>query len=538
MKTKKYKNKKSNIFNKFVTASKNGSNYKKTRKIKGGEEGFFSRLFKSGKNDVNIQSQATTPVTPVAPTYVKTPSPLITGITQVAPTLPTFVKTPSPIIRSITSLSAIVSSYLTDPGVLKVITGIASTSIVLASGGTALVVLTVLSAAWLVVIEKKKAYRGLIMVMDELYLVMKKLSGIMNVSMHIAEMYGFPIDTRDVGIALNTILTKFDELLDPTTTDYTEIKRNLSDLKALNQKFESQASSVINAVTNAKDGDDSNDSPKITLWTRVTSNAKQVITFSAPKFIEELNESVAYLALHVAALSSSFSMTYTTVVVQLLVSDKKDELAKLQAKVLDNSNFHSMLETALVIPLTQSLKAHKTCIANDKKDNTTCDKIFITSAENSRLYMKSKLTNSNLESGVGSVYKKMTNLRKVVDSSNPILSVNEATTFATDVNQAFENDINKSSDKSPSLDSYFQLQKQSKEPPLEVLEVQPLKESPVVATTLPPAPAVAPAPAETTLTPVATALSPVATSETAPPINIKMVPASSIRVREVSKKSR
>ena len=95
MKTKKYKNKKSNIFNKFVTASKNGSNYKKTRKIKGGE-GFFSRLFKSGKNDVNIQSQATTPVTPVAPT------------------LPTFVKTPSPIIRSITSLSAIVSSYLTD----------------------------------------------------------------------------------------------------------------------------------------------------------------------------------------------------------------------------------------------------------------------------------------------------------------------------------------------------------------------------------------------------------------------------------------
>ena len=522
MKTKKYKNKKSNIFNKFVTASKNGSNYKKTRKIKGGE-GFFSRLFKSGKNDVNIQSQATTPVTPVAPT------------------LPTFVKTPSPIIKTITSLSTIVSSYLSDPAVLKVITGIASTSIVLASGGTALVVLTVISAAWLVVIEKKKAYRGLILVMDELYLVMKKLSGIMNVSMHIAEMYGFPIDTRDVGIALNTILTKFDELLDPTTTDYTEIKRNLSDLKALNQKFESQASSVINAVTNAKDGDDSNDSPKITLWTRFTSNAKQVITFSAPKFIEELNESVAYLALHVAALSSSFSMTYTTVVVQLLVNDKKDELAKLQAKVLDNSNFHSMLETALVIPLTQSLKAHKTCIVDDKKDNTTCDKIFITSAENSRLYMKSKLTNSNLESGVGSVYKKMTNLRKVVDSSTPILLVNQATTFATEVNEAFENDINKSSDKPPSLDSYFQLQKRSKEPPLEVLEVQPLEEPPAVAPA--PAPAVAPAettltPVATALTPVATALSPVATSETAPPINIKMVPASSIRVREVSKKSR
>ena len=107
MKTKKYKNKKnditkkhkkSNTFNKFITASINGSNYKKTRKIKGGE-GFFSRLFKSGKNDVNIQSQATTPVTPVAPTSVKTPSPLITGITQVAPT---FVKTPSPIIKTIT----------------------------------------------------------------------------------------------------------------------------------------------------------------------------------------------------------------------------------------------------------------------------------------------------------------------------------------------------------------------------------------------------------------------------------------------------
>lgn len=128
--------------------------------------------------------------------------------------------------------------------------------------------------------------------------------------------------------------------------------------------------------------------------------------------------------------------------------------------------------------------------------------------------MKSKLTNSNLESGVGSVYKKMTNLRKVVDSSTPILFVNQATTFATDVNQAFENDINKSSDKSPSLDSYFQLQKRSKEQPLE-------KPPPLVATA--PSPAVtvaAPAPAETTLTPVATTLPPV------PPINIKMVPAS------------
>jgi hypothetical protein len=170
-----------------------------------------------------------------------------------------------------------------------------------------------------------------------------------------------------------------------------------------------------------------------------------------------------------------------------------------------------MLETALVIPLTQSLKAHKTCIANDKKDNTTCDKIFITSAENSRLYMKSKLTNSNLESGVGSVYKKMTNLRKVVDSSTPILFVNQATTFATDVNQAFENDINKSSDKSPSLDSYFQLQKRSKEQPLEKPPLVATAPSPAV-TVAAPSPA---APAATTLPPVATALSSVATSEIA-----------------------
>jgi hypothetical protein len=415
--TKKYN--KSNIFNKIATSANNGSKYKKTRKIKRGG-GIFD-FFKSNKTN-NIQSNI--PVASLASTTIQRTK-IVTGILM---------------------LSTIASDALSDPTVLKVITGIASTSIALASGGAVLVGIAVITSAWFVIKAKKQAYKGLILVMDELYLVLQKLSDIVNVSMHIAETYGFPIDTRSVSTAMGTIMNKFDELLDATTnTDYAEIKRNLSDYKKLKKTFDNQANSVINAVNNAQDGDDLNDPQKITLtiWTKIkksniVTSAKQVIMFSASEFVKELNESVAYLALHVAGLSASFSITYMTVVVQLLVSGKMADLKTLQEKVLNDNNFHSMLEAAFVIPLMQALKSHNICVEKDTKNTYVCDKNFVDAAENARLYMKSKLNNTE---SVGNVfYTKMKNLSKVVESSTKISSGHEATIFATTVNEAFKMD--------------------------------------------------------------------------------------------------
>jgi hypothetical protein len=417
MRTKKKYNK-SNICNKIAKAANNGSKYKKTRKMKGG--GIFD-FFKSNKTN-NIQSNI--PVASLASTTIQRTK-IVTGILM---------------------LSTIASDALSDPTVLKVITGIASTSIALASGGAVLVGIAVITSAWFVIKAKKQAYKGLILVMDELYLVLQKLSDIVNVSMHIAETYGFPIDTRSVTTAMGTIMKKFDELLDATTdNDYAEIKRNLYDYKKLKQNFDNQANSVINAVNNAQDGDDLNDPQKITLtiWTKIkksniVTSAKQVIMFSASEFVKELNESVAYLALHVAGLSASFSITYMTVVVQLLVSGKMADLKTLQEKVLNDNSFHSMLEAAFVIPLMQALKSHNICVEKDTKNTYVCDKNFVDAAENARLYMKSKLNNT--ESVVNVFYTKMTNLSKVVESSTKISSVHEATIFANTVNEAFKND--------------------------------------------------------------------------------------------------
>jgi hypothetical protein len=468
--TKKYK--KSNIFNKTARAANNGSKYKKTRKIKGG--GFFD--FFKPKTNPGIQASETPPapqlskpnlfVTPFTPRVgnsqeiaekIKTNPLLLEKITKPATSLSSTHLKNSVLVAASISLSTIIIEKLADPAVVVAITGIASTSILMASGGAILVGIVVMTAAWLVIKAKKKAYNGLILVMDELYLVLQKMISIVSVSMHIAETYGFPVDTRDVGIAMNTIIIKFEELLDPTTdADYGEIKSNLSDLKQLKQRFNNQAKSVITAVNNAQDGDDLDDPPKITLWTKIKKNVqtiksnvqkssivtsvRQVISFSAPEFVGELNESVAYLALHVAALSSSFSITYTTVIVQLLVSGKMDELKKLQEKVLDDSSFHSMLEAAFVIPLMQALKSHTTCVAKNTKNTFACDKNFVDAAENARLYMKGKLNNT--ESVVNVFYTKMKNLRNVVESSLSISSVDEATKFATNVNNAFENDKN------------------------------------------------------------------------------------------------
>lgn len=467
--TKKYK--KSNIFNKISRAANNGSKYKKTRKMKGG--GFFD-FFKS-KTNPETPPQPPQPSQPPQPPQppknfllyrplqqqvgnsqkidekIKmNPLLLETTTTTPATSLSSSHLKKSVLVAAGVTLSTIVLEKLADPKVLAAVTGFASASIGLASGGAILVGIAVMTAAWFVIKAKKKAYKGLILVMDELYLVLQKLSSIVIVSMHIAETYGFPVDTRDVDIAMNTIINKFEELLDPTTnTDYDEIKRNLSDLKQLKQRFNHEAKSVINTVNNAQDGDDLNDPPKITLWTKIKSNvqkssivtsARQVITFSAPEFVGELNESVAYLALHVAALSASFSITYMTVIVQLLVSGKMVELKKLQEKVLDDSSFHSMLEAAFVIPLMQAVKSHTTCVAKDTKNTFACDKNFVDATENARLYMKGKLNNTE---NVGNVfYTKMKNLKNVVESSSSISSVDEATKFANAVNNAFENDKN------------------------------------------------------------------------------------------------
>ena len=469
--TKKYK--KSNIFNKISRAANSGSKYKKTQKMKRGG-GFFSDLFDFKSKTKPSEPQASGPsgsnlfVTSSKPQvgnsqYIDDKikmNPLEKKINPATSLSSTYLKKPAIVAVAVT-LSTIIAEKLADPSVMVAITGITSTSLITATGGALLVTIVVVTAAWLVIKSRKKAYNGLILVMDELYLVLQKMMSIVSVSMHIAETYGFPVDVRDVGIAMNTIIIKFEELLDPTTdADYGEIKRNLANLNQLKQRFNNEAKSVITAVNDAQDGDDSNDPSDITLWTNIKKNvqkiksnvqkssivtsARQVISFSASEFVAELNESVAYLALHVAALSSSFSITYTTVVVQLLVSGKMDELKKLQERVLDDSSFHSMLEAAFVIPLMQALKSHTTCVSKNTKNPLACDKQFVDSAENARLYMKRKLNST--EEGLGNVfYKKMINLRNVIDSysSSKIQSVDEATKFATAVDTAFENDKNK-----------------------------------------------------------------------------------------------
>lgn len=407
--------------------------YTTTRKMKGG---FFGKLFKS----------STPAAGPISPSQQ--------GEQPVAVRASNVIKA-SAALTVVTTLGTMLSESLANPAALTAITGIASTSLAVASGGAVVVGIMVIAAAWFVIKEKKKAYNGLILVMDELYLVLQKLSGIVDVSMHIAETYGFPIDTRDVNIALNTILNKFDELLDPTT-DYASIKQNLSDFRALKQKFNGQVNLVIEEVNNLEQSQDANatiDPPKLSLWTRVKSSSmvtsvsnfkKQVIDFSAPKFVEELNESVAYLALYVAALSASFSTTYTTVVVQLLVSgNKMDELKALQAKVLNDMKFHSMLEGALVYPLMQSQKTYKTCL--NKNPAASCDPTFSKAAESMRTYMQSKFNQSDAGSVASVLYTKMPKLNEVVTSAtNPISTADDANTFADAVKKAFDTDKNAS----------------------------------------------------------------------------------------------
>jgi hypothetical protein len=342
-------------------------------------------------------------------------------------------------VAAITTLGSIARNYLANPAAITTIGGLVTAS-TFGAGGLVVVTLLVAAAAWRVIKEKQKAYKGLILVMDELYLVIQKLNGIVEISMHIAAAYGFPIDTRDVQLALDAILAKFDELLDPTT-GYEEIKKELSDLKTLKYRFNAAESEVKAELANASEVDDATDKPTITLWTRVTKFIKKNIIFSAPKFVQELNEAVTYLALYVGIFSASFSTTYTTVALQLLVNDKKEELKKLQALVFTNSKFISMVEGAFVYPLLQSKKTYDTCMLKTDANNSKCDAIFNTTAENVRNGMLKSFDQAE-NVVTGELFNKMTKLKAVVENykTKPILNATEATTFANAVKDAFDAD--------------------------------------------------------------------------------------------------
>ena len=344
-------------------------------------------------------------------------------------------------VAAITTLGSIATDYLANPAAITTITGLVGISS-FATGGAVVVALLVLAAGWRVLKEKQKAYKGLILVMDELYLVVQKLNGIVEISMFIADTYGFPVDTRDVQLALDAILAKFDELLDPTT-DYKTIKEELKDFKKLRSNFNAQESQVKEELANSSEGDDAGDNPNLSLWARVKDSTvgkfvKKNIMFSAPKFVQELNEAVTYLALYVGIFSASFSTTYTTVALQLLVNDEKDDLKRLQAMVFTNSKFISMIEGAFVYPLLQSKKTYETCMVKTDSNNAKCDAIFYNTAENVRKGMKQSFNAQNVVTG--DLFNKMTNLNSVTSSQTEIKTAADASKFADAVKTAFATD--------------------------------------------------------------------------------------------------
>lgn len=399
----------------ILKLAESNARHKKTRKMKGG---LFGSLFK--------------PKTPVGGPIV--PSQQVQQLTNAASTA---IQT-SAGVTFITTLSGMIETALGRPEVMAAVTGIAGTSVAVATGGLIVVGAAILISAVFIVREKLKAYNGLMLVMDELFLVLQKLSGIADVSMHIADTYGFPIDTRDVNIALNTILTKFDELLDPT--DYTSIKNDLNDFRALKNKANGAVNMIIDdaAIRATVQDNTATEPPPLSLWTKFNNKRKQIF-FSAPKFVEELNEAVAYLALYVGAFSASFSTTYTTVVVQLLINNKMSELIDLQNKVLTDIKFHSMLEGALVYPLLQSQKTYKTCL--NRNSTSSCDPTFVAAANNVLSYMQKKFDQSDVVGSIGSaLYTKMPNLKKVVAQTTAMSTASDAIIFADNVKAAFDSD--------------------------------------------------------------------------------------------------
>jgi hypothetical protein len=200
---------------------------------------------------------------------------------------------------------------------------------------------------------------------------------------------------------------------------------------------------VKEELANASEGDDAGDKSTISLWARVKDSTvgkyvKRNIIFSAPKFVQELNEAVTYLALYVGIFSASFSTTYTTVALQLLVNDKKDELKRLQNMVFTNSKFISMIEGAFVYPLLQSKKTYDTCMVKTDSNNAKCDAIFYNTAENVRKGMEKSFNAQNVVTG--ELFNKMSNLKDVTTNQMTITTATGATTFANAVKTAFDAD--------------------------------------------------------------------------------------------------
>ena len=398
---------------------------KKTRKMKGG--GFsMPSIFKSKPAAQPVAPSRTDNNTTVTATTV----------------LQTSTK-----VAAVTTLGSIAMSYLGNPTAIMAITGVAT-----ASTGGALGIVVILglvaAAAWMVVKDKQKKYKGLILVMDELYLVIQKLNGIIEVSMHIANAYGFPVDTRDVQLALDAILAKFDELLDPTT-DYAPIKASLQNFRKLRADFNAKGDEVKAELADAvgTEADASSPDPPLSLWTRtknavsnassaVSNTLKKNIMFSADKYVQELNEAVTYLALYVGIFSASFSTTYTTVVVQLLVNGKTEELQTLQTQVFKDPKFNDMVEGAVVYPLLQSQKTYTTCML--KSSDGSCGSTFIAAAESMRQSMV-RLFDKTTNVVSGDLYNAMTNLEGVIPNTS-ITTVDAANAFANAVDDAFKQD--------------------------------------------------------------------------------------------------
>ena len=351
-------------------------------------------------------------------------------------------------VGAVTTLGDIVSNALGNPLVAHTLLGVATTSIAFASCGGVAVAAIVIAAAWIIIKHRYRAYNGLILAMDELYLVLKKINGIVTVSVHIAETYGFPLDTRNVTIGLNLILSKLNKLMDPVT-DFPTIKNNITTgLPALKAEFNAQEGDVMADMNERNtEVDVAPNPPTISLSyvTKLKNNLKR-ITFNASEYVEQLNETIAYLALHLSALSASFSIMYTTVVTQCMIDGPEGvgRLKELQAIVISANSFDSMLEMALIGPLQSSSKNYASCLHTVQSDKDgKCADGFMSTAQKMQKYMLDKFdpaknTNQTL-------YSNMPELKKLIQGDpNLIISdVQIATQFVNDVTTASLQDQNR-----------------------------------------------------------------------------------------------
>ena len=349
-------------------------------------------------------------------------------------------------VGAVTTLGDIVSNALGNPLVAHTLLGVATTSIAFASCGGVAVAAIVIAAAWIIIKHRYRAYNGLILAMDELYLVLKKINGIVTVSVHIAETYGFPLDTRNVTIGLNLILSKLNKLMDPVT-DFPTIKNNITTgLPALKAEFNAQEGDVMADMNERNtEVDVAPNPPTISLSyvTKLKNNLKR-ITFNASEYVEQLNETIAYLALHLSALSASFSIMYTTVVTQCMIDGPEGvgRLKELQAIVISANSFDSMLEMALIGPLQSSSKNYASCLHTVQSDkDRKCADGFISTAQKMQKYMLDKFdptknTNQTL-------YSNMPALKTLIQTNPNIADVQTATKFVNDVTDASLQDQNR-----------------------------------------------------------------------------------------------